>query len=86
MDARSENVTFEEYQYLQSRVILFPDLPNQADSIKIHYYHDGFLPDYSLTIEFRVPLNTPINSNTKYWIETSRNKNFKWIAYENGDS
>lgn len=86
MQVKSENVTYPEYQYLQTQLVLLPNISAKADSIQIDYYHDGFLPDFSLYILFRLPVNEPQKTDEKYWFEKSRDANYKWIEFRDGES
>lgn len=82
---KSDNLTFPEYEYLQSKLSLLPDISSLADSIGIDYYHDGFLPDFSLKIHFRVPINDQSKADEKHWFEKSRDGKFKWIEFRDGE-
>ena len=86
MQVKSINVTYPEYQYLQGELVLLPDISSQSDSIQINYYHDGFLPDFSLTVLFRVPVNEPKKTDEKHWFEKSRDNKFKWLEFRDGES
>ena len=86
MQVKSINVTYPEYQYLQGELVLLPDISSQSDSIQIDYYHDGFLPDFSLHILFRVPVNEPTNPDEKHWFEKSRDSKFKWLEFRDSES
>lgn len=81
MHVKSTNITYNEYKYLQGKLVLLPDISSQSDSIQIDYYHDGFLPDFLLNIRYRVPVNDPTETNDKRWFEKSRDSLFKWIEY-----
>jgi hypothetical protein len=81
MNVKSMNLTYKEYQFLQKRKVILPKLVSNADSIHIEYYHDGFLPDYSLNIRFRIPKKEKKELDGKIWREESSNENFRWIYY-----
>jgi hypothetical protein len=49
------NLTVEEYNYLNSRDKWMPSIPTVADSLNIEYYHDSFIGDFDLTIDFVLP-------------------------------
>ncbi len=86
MQVKSTNVSYPEYEYLQGELILLPDISPRSDSIQIDYYHDGFLPDFSLHILFRVPVNEPTKTDEKHWFEKSRDSKFKWFEFRDGES
>ena len=86
MQVKSTNVTYPEYEYLQGELILLPDISPRSDSIQIDYYHDVFLPDFSLHILFRVPVNETTKTDEKHWFEKSRDSKFKWLEFRDGES
>ena len=63
------------------QLVLLPDISSESDSIKIDYYHDGFLPDFSLYILFKVPINDSRQIGENHWFEKSRDGKFKWLEY-----
>jgi hypothetical protein len=85
MHVKSNNVTYPEYEYLQGKLILLPDISPQSDSIQIDYYHDGFLPDFSLDILLRVPINDTIKTDERRWFEKSKGGQYKWLEFRDGD-
>jgi hypothetical protein len=52
-------LTIKEYQLVAALAEL-PPIPQTASNIAYQYAFDGFLPDYSLSISYDVPLQTPI--------------------------
>ena len=84
MKVKSDNVTYSEYKYLQTELVLLPNISSHSDSIQINYYHDGFLPDFSLYILFKVPINEIQEIDGKHWFEKNRDTNYKWIEYKDG--
>lgn len=46
----SSALSRSEYDFLMKQLVVLPELPAGADSISIDYYHDGFLPDFMLTV------------------------------------
>jgi len=63
MDASFTNLKREEYDHLRSLEDWLPLLPSRSDSICIRYFHDSFLGDYDITIDFRIPSNVTLDSN-----------------------
>lgn len=49
------NLTQKEYTYLNAKDQWMPKIPEAADSINILYFHESFLGDYDLSIDFALP-------------------------------
>ena len=53
--SQANNLCLEEYQYiLQTKS--FPKIPNNAKNISYEYEYEGFLPDYSFSLIYDVPI------------------------------
>ena len=65
--SHSVGLDLREYDHLRDQLILLPKLPSTADSICVHYYPDGFLPDYSLTVDFRCGVGEAIDTAGGRW-------------------
>jgi hypothetical protein len=80
----------DEYDYLSSHNNMFHKLPKNADYISCYYWYEGFLPDYTFELKYRVPLNEPIeefdkSKEDKQWIYKRTvsydEKGRKWVTY-----
>lgn len=56
---KADNLTFKEYSLLAD-ITWFPELPKSADKISYLYTYDGFFPDYTFRLNYRVPADTDI--------------------------
>lgn len=66
----AENLTIKEYQEIAG-MNWFPKLPSEATNINYEYTYDGFLPDYSFTLTYDLPIGTKA--------DTSKYQSFKII-------
>ncbi len=62
------NLTIKEYQEIAG-INQFPKLPIEATNITYNYQYDGFLPDYSFSLTYDLPIEMKVDS----------------IKYTNGD-
>jgi hypothetical protein len=67
MTTQSKILNLNEYDYLKSKLFLLPDLPKTSDSINISYYHDDFLGDFSLNLNFVCENKELIDTADKRW-------------------
>jgi len=65
---KSDNLTIQEYQEI-AKLNWFPKLPAEAANIKYTYEYDDFLPDYSFTLTYELPVQMKVDT----------------INYQNGD-
>jgi hypothetical protein len=56
---KAANLTLKEYQTIAS-LAGFPMLTPAAHNIQYEYEFDGFLPDYSLSLIYDLPSETPV--------------------------
>lgn len=61
-DITFKNLEFHEYQFLNARDEWMPNIPRNANSINIDYYHDSFIGDFDLTIDFKLPPGEELDS------------------------
>ncbi|MHA7099040.1 hypothetical protein [Roseivirga pacifica] len=59
LGSKAENLTHQEYTFI-TQAGWFPEISSNATQISYEYKYDGFLPDYSLTIEYLLPKNENI--------------------------
>jgi len=74
MTTHSKNINLSEYNFLQDKLFLLPNIPNTSDSIDLDYYHDGFLGDFSLDVTFACDIYSRIDILDKRWSVTKINK------------
>ncbi len=93
----SKGLTVDEYDYLRSLHPFLPLVPGGADSLRIQYYSDGFLPDFSLHVVCAVKRNSlahypayvpPMKDGPSGWmLDTTRvDSAVAWLVYEDGES
>lgn len=76
---KAENLTSEEYKEI-TKVKWFPELPKEAKNISYDYEYEGFLPDYSFSLIYDVPLNTKVDT-MKYNNESfSKSRSFEVVG------
>lgn len=97
MFTESQGLSVEEYEYLRTLNPLFPLVPKGADSLRVNYYSDGFLPDFSLRVACSVDrrgmesfpaYDNPGKDGPKGWmLDTARvDPNIAWLVYEDSES
>lgn len=59
--SEANNLTIKEYQEI-SETNNFPKIPKEARDIHYSLYYDGFLPDYSLTLQYDLPIDIIIDT------------------------
>ena len=75
---KAENLTEREYIEI-TKVKWFPELPKGAQNISYDYEYEGFLPDYSFSISYDLPLNSKVET-MDYENETfSKSRTFEII-------
>jgi hypothetical protein len=57
-----ENLTNEEYNYLQHLKKWWPEVPNEASSIHLEYHRDDFLGDFYFEINLDLPNTIEIDT------------------------
>lgn len=63
-NAKVDSLFFDEYKEIM-RINGFPKIPESSKNISVDYYEDGFLPDFSISVTYEVPI-TEIISEMKY--------------------
>jgi len=58
---KAENLTEREYIEI-TKVKWFPKLPKGSQNISYDYEYEGFLPDYSFSISYDLPLNSKVET------------------------
>ncbi len=58
---KAENLTEKEYIEV-TKVKWFPKLPKGAQNISYDYEYEGFLPDYSFSISYDLPINSEVET------------------------
>lgn len=88
MTFKSRQLSKKEYDYLVRIFYIIPELPATAREIDIKYYHDDFLGDYGLKIDFECELNEKIDtlSPGKHWSLYERNLSGQTMKVEYNDS
>ena len=86
---KAEHLTAREYKEI-TKVIWFPELPKEAENISYDYEYEGFLPDYSFSISYDLPINHKVDT-MEYKNETfSKSRTFaivgnkKRVTYSEG--
>lgn len=57
----AENLTEKEYHEI-TKIKWFPTIPKGAENISYNYEYEGFLPDYSFTLNYDLPVNTKVDT------------------------
>ena len=57
---KADNLTIEEYDLIIKTNNWYPRISDNAYNIGYSYTYDGFLPDYSFTLTYDLPLNSDI--------------------------
>jgi hypothetical protein len=97
MFTESKGLTVGEYTYLRTLCPLLPPAPNGADSLRVNYYSDGFLPDFSLHVvcavkrsnatRYPMTFGTLIAPPTGWRLDTTRSDTIvSWLIFEDGES
>lgn len=58
---QGSSLTIKEYQQI-TKMCGFPKLPDEASNIQYSYGHDQFLPDYSFTITYDLPIQNEVDA------------------------
>lgn len=58
---RAEHLTLQEYELIRE-MNWFPKLPQEASNILFNYSYDNFLPDYSFTLEYDLPIEIEVDT------------------------
>jgi hypothetical protein len=56
-----KNLTIKEYQQI-TKMNWFPAIPAEAANINYTYDYDGFLPDYSFSLTYDLPIQVPVDT------------------------
>jgi len=97
MFTTSKGLAAEEYNILLAMNPMLPALPVPADSIRVQYYSDGFLPDYSVEVRCAVEREQTVgyppyhelhhDGPTGWMLDTTRlHPRVSWLVYADGDS
>lgn len=85
---RSTALTHDEYGQLRTKLDLLPALPKDADSIDVVFSHDGFLPDFGLTVRIRGSAADSVLLRDDHWsIDTSGkwDRHFVFVYYDHDE-
>lgn len=52
---RADSLSFEEYKEIM-RISGFPEISESSRNISVDYYEEGFLPDFSISVTYEVPV------------------------------
>lgn len=58
---KAEDLTIKEYEQI-TKMYWFPKLPPEASNIQYDYGYDGFLPDYSFTLRYDLPMQIKVDT------------------------
>lgn len=58
---QGSNLTIKEYQQI-TKMCWLPKLPDEASNIQYSYGHDQFLPDYSFTVTYDLPIQNEVDT------------------------
>lgn len=75
---KGEHLTNKEYSEI-TKINWFPTLPIEANNIAYSYDYDGFLPDYSFTLTYDLPLQVPVDTFNFTDKDFSQSRTFKII-------
>ena len=59
----ANHLTYDEYQMIHQSAGFF-NIPEEAYDINYSYWFEGFLPDYSLSVSYSLPLDFPVDTFT----------------------
>ncbi len=74
MGYEAKNLTIEEYDEI-IKLTKFPVIPKQSTHIYFSFSFDDFLPDYSLSIEYYLPID--IKADTMFYQDGDYSKQQK---------
>ncbi|WP_299105818.1 hypothetical protein [uncultured Tenacibaculum sp.] len=57
----AENLTEKEYHEI-TKIKWFPTIPKGAENISYNYEYEGFLPDYSFSLSYDLPISTKVDT------------------------
>lgn len=57
----AENLTEKEYHEI-TKIKWFPTIPKNAENINYNYEYDCFLPDYSFSLSYDLPINAKVDT------------------------
>ncbi|MDC8003470.1 hypothetical protein POV27_05370 [Aureisphaera galaxeae] len=75
---KAENLTYEEYMYI-TELNWFPEVPEAASRISYSYDYDGFLPDYSFSLEYDLPLEVQVDTMSYEGEQFMKGRSFEII-------
>jgi hypothetical protein len=58
---KGDSLTIKEYQQI-TKMYWFPKIPVEASNIQYNYGYDGFLPDYSFTLTYDLPIQIKVDT------------------------
>ncbi|WP_348718280.1 hypothetical protein [Tenacibaculum sp. 190130A14a] len=74
----AENLTEKEYHEI-TKVKWFPKVPKSAHNISYEYGYEDFLPDYSFSLSYDLPISTKVDT-MHFELDTfSKRKTFKIV-------
>jgi hypothetical protein len=75
---KSENLTIKEYEQI-AKMYWFPKLPSEASNIQYDYGYDGFLPDYSFTLKYDLPMQIEVDTINYAKGDFSKHQSFEIV-------
>ena len=96
-ESESKGLTVEEYEHLRRLNPYLPFVPTDADSLRVYYYSDGFLPDFSVHVvcavkrthvaEYPAYHELSRDGPTGWMRDTTRvDPDIAWLVYADGES
>ncbi len=62
MELTFDDLTKEEYDFINSKRKWLPEIPVESKTIRIHYFRDDFLGDFDLNIWLTLNSDTPLDT------------------------
>jgi hypothetical protein len=87
---QGNSLTIKEYQQI-TKMCWFPKLPDEASNIQYSYGHDRFLPDYSFTVTYDLPIQNEVEAINYRKGDFSKHQSFivigniKRVTYSEGE-
>jgi len=76
---KAEKLTSREYKEI-TKVKGFPELPEEAENISFDYEYEGFLPDYSFSLTYDVPLSIRVDTMKYKDRSSSKSRSFEVVG------
>jgi len=75
---KGDSLTSKEYQQI-TKMCWFPKIPIEASNIQFNYGYDGFLPDYSFTLSYNLPVQIKVDTISYSKGDFSKSQSFKIV-------